>query len=276
MFGKIRKFISGDTGLRRGYVDKLLTFVFALRFVRFFYRSLLRPLCPRNRIILAGIETGECRMIFDKFLVNHGGPWTFDNPDYEAGLVTGIHEFCRKGDRIVIIGGGVGVTCVIGARTAGESGSVICYEGSWRQIERIKETALINRVANVDIVHGIVGENMGVYGDVGSHGELVSAKNLPDCDMLEMDCEGAEGMILDQMNIRPRVILVETHGHLGTPSHLIRNKLEILGYSVSDLGVAEPCVSSFCEKNDVRVLAAKRSTTANSLSKNPSPIESSE
>jgi len=42
---------------------------------------------------------------------------------------------------------------------------------------------------------------------------IIPSNQLPDCDVLEMDCEGADTSILSNLNIRPRVIIVEIHPH---------------------------------------------------------------
>jgi hypothetical protein len=44
-------------------------------------------------------------------------------------------------------------------------------------------------------------------------GAVLPPSELPPCNVLELDCEGAEVEILREMNIQPRVILVETHDH---------------------------------------------------------------
>jgi hypothetical protein len=82
----------------------------------------------------------------------------------------------------------------------------------------------------------------------------VHPSELPSCDILELDCEGAEIGILRDMTIQPRVIAVETHGFLGAPTSAARELLEARGYHVQDLGWAEPRVLNACVENDIRVL----------------------
>jgi hypothetical protein len=65
-----------------------------------------------------------------------------------------------------------------------------------------------------------------VYGDPSQLATLVVAPvELPGCDVLELDCEGAEIVILRDMTIRPRV--------------------------VEEWGIAEPRLSEICETNDI-------------------------
>ena len=109
------------------------------------------------------------------------------------------------------------------------------------------------------VKHAVVGEAINVYGDPDQHSPLVVAPTeLPPCDILELDCEGAETVILRNITIRPRVIVVETHGLYGAPTWMVKELLEELGYAVEELGIAEPRLSEVCETNDIRVLLGKR------------------
>ncbi|MDP3315114.1 MAG: hypothetical protein Q8M47_03505, partial [Devosia sp.] len=58
--------------------------------------------------------------------------------------------------------------------------------------------------------------------------------------------------------IRPRAIVVETHGFFGAPTAQIRQKLEAIGYVTADLGIAEPRFGDMCVIRDVHVLVATR------------------
>ena len=107
--------------------------------------------------------------------------------------------------------------------------------------------------------HAVVGEAIAVYGVPDQLSTLVvSPAELPECDILELDCEGAESLILRNMAIRPRVIAVETHGVYGAPTRVVKELLEKLDYAVEEWGIAEPRVSEECEANDIRILVGKR------------------
>jgi hypothetical protein len=56
------------------------------------------------------------------------------------------------------------------------------------------------------------------------------------------------------MTLRPRVVLVETHGLYGSPTSLVRSLLEERGFRVKDNGVAAPRSPAYCERKDIRVL----------------------
>ena len=100
-----------------------------------------------------------------------------------------------------------------------------------------------------------------VVGEVGVVVRDTDPEGLPECDLLELDCEGAEVEILTRMKIQPRTILVETHGAQGAPTALSRRVLEDRGYDVSDMGFAEPRFPVLCELEDIRVLWAHLATS---------------
>jgi hypothetical protein len=177
-----------------------------------------------------------------------------DTPGYEEALIAAIKTQVRRGDSVVVVGGGLGVTCVVAASAAGGEGHVECFEGDLNGVQAVERVARLNGVAErVTVHHAVVGEAIGVYGqDVAS--KVVRPSELPPCDFLELDCEGAEVGILRDMTIRPRAIVVETHGFLGAPTETVRSVLQSRGYSVQDLGWAEPRLMNACTQNDIRVL----------------------
>jgi hypothetical protein len=146
------------------------------------------------------------------------------------------------------------VTCVVAASAAAETGSVNCFEGDLKGVDAVRRVAQLNGISERIIArHAVVGEAIGVYGDAVAT-TTVHPSELPTCDVLELDCEGAEIVILRDMTIQPRVIAVETHGFLGAPTATVRELLEKRGYCVQDLGWAEPRALSACVENDIRVL----------------------
>lgn len=56
------------------------------------------------------------------------------SPGYEFTLVQGLREIIKTGDRIVIVGGGFGVTATIAALRVGPSGGVECFEASEQHV----------------------------------------------------------------------------------------------------------------------------------------------
>jgi len=225
-------------------------------------KKLIRKLCdlfPRTKYVTySGIKTGlkrnRCEVLFKRF-----APEKQDQPYYEFTLLSALNENVGVGDHVVIVGGGYGVTAVKAANVSGENGCVTVYEGSETQSTIILETLKLNKVNNVHLVSAIVGVNVAVYDGSSDDVDVIDPTTLPDCDVLELDCEGAEITILDNMIINPKRILVETHGIYGAPTKVVTEKLLQKGYSVENLGVAEPQYQAFCEKNDIFILQAKLS-----------------
>jgi hypothetical protein len=182
-------------------------------------------------------------------------------PEYEAALATGLRIHVKLGDRVVVVGGGIGVTATIAALEAGPDGSVECFEGAREGVSAIGQTAVANGVAGrLTVHHAVVARSISVYGEEPL-GSVVNPADLPHCDVLELDCEGAEVDILQQMTIRPRVILVETHGVYGAPTELVSALLHQIGYHVTDLGAAEPRYKTLCDERDIRVVVGLRNMT---------------
>jgi hypothetical protein len=224
------------------------------RLFSYFYKNFVRAVLPKGSPILyAGIPIGY-RKVGDQLLSKlYNSSYVDDAPGYEQALVTALKANVRRGDEVVVVGGGLGVTCVVAAQ-ATETGNVKCFEGNLDGVNAVRRVALLNGVAErVTASHAVVGEAIGVYGDAVAT-TTVQPSELPYCDFLELDCEGSEVGILRDMTIRPRAIAVETHGFLGAPTAAVRQMLESRGYSVKDLGWAEPRYLSVCVASDVRVL----------------------
>lgn len=143
------------------------------------------------------------------------------------------------------------------ARLTGTDGYVTVYEASRERLPDLHTALRLNGVDDrVEAIQGVVGTEVKVYGE--KTGRCVPSSDLPDCNVLELDCEGAEVKILEEMNIYPRTILVETHGFRGAPTTTVEGLLRRRGYEVENLGVAEPRLRSACEDRDIYVLAAER------------------
>lgn len=230
------------------------------RLVAFGYRRGVRRLLPTSgHVFYAGIPVAYERKWGDRIVPSLWSPGGHkDSPDYEYALVAALKEQVRPGDRVVVVGGGVGVTATIAALQTGPSGEVICFEGASEGVEKVRRTADLNGVSErMTVHHAVVARSISVYGTEPAR-EVVPPADLPDCDVLELDCEGAEVDILQEMVIRPRAVLVETHGLFGATTPLIASLLEGIGYIVRDLGFAEPRLEAFCEQHDIRVLVGVR------------------
>src|ERR1035437_338069 len=221
----------------------------------------IRPLIPGGYPArLGGIVTCYDHKWIDRLVPSTWLPWrlVYELESYEAALLSGLNQHVREGDRIVIVGAGIGVTAVCAALRTGGSGRVECFEGSLEQCKQVKKTAKRNNISNLNLNHAVVASVIDVHGDLSGVGIIIPAARLPPCDVLELDCEGSEVQILREMIITPRVLLVETHGINNAPTSLVKSLMEDRGYLVSDLGWAEPALKDARERDDVRVLLGVR------------------
>lgn len=224
----------------------------AKRSMRHGYDTFVRPVLPRrtgsyNDVTVRMVHLGDSVI-----------PWqSTDVSDYEAAIVRGIRDHVKAGDTVVVVGGGVGVSTVAAARRVGPEGSVITYEGSREAIETIEETVYLNGVeSKVSVQHAIIGEDIRLRGS-SEGAPTVSPENLPDCDVLVLDCEGAERMILERAGVRPETIVVETHGIFDAPKDAIEDLLVDAGYDVVDSRIAEERMRELCIERGIYVLTAR-------------------
>jgi hypothetical protein len=219
------------------------------KIVMFAYDNYIRTLFPKRTVQYNDIPV-RASHLGDSII-----PWhTKDIPGYEKALIRGIRQFVQNGDTVIVVGGGWGVSTVASAIETEEDGYVTTYEGGDETVEKVADTVQLNDVEDrVSVRHAIVGQALSLRDDP-SNAETVSPTKLPRCDVLVLDCEGAELEILDQMEIRPRVIIVETHGMLGATKEDVGQKLVSNGYETGESMIAEERLRGICEKNDIYVL----------------------
>ena len=226
------------------------------------YKRHVRPRLPvRRRAVWNGVEVDVGVRALDRWLPEAWGA-ARDEPAYESALADGLRRHVRPGDRVVVVGGGWGVTAVIAAQAAGPDGRVWVYEGATEGVERTRWAARNAGVSGrVEASHALVAaddyavEASRVLGSGGGAARL-APRDLPPCDVLELDCEGAETGVLSGLAQRPRVVLVETHGFWGSPTAEVRGLLGRLGYRVVSEAPAESRIAAFCVERDVFVLEA--------------------
>ena len=191
----------------------------ALSRFRWGYIRFLRPHFPRKIVELNGVPVWSLALP-DR---------TRNREDYEEDIASKYRDMVEEGDRVVIVGGGYGVTAIIAAR---QGAHVTCYEGSAERAELIRKNVQMNAVAErVDVYEAIVGQKVMVVGD-GTEATKVEPSDLPACDFLELDCEGSELSILKELTIRPEVIIVETHECFDVPVDAVREILVEKGYEI--------------------------------------------
>lgn len=153
-------------------------------------------------------------------------------PFYEFALLRGLKTVVEPGDTVMVVGGGLGVSSVVAARAAGPAGAVVTYEGDPERAARCRRTVAANGMeGRCEIRHAVVGTSDTVDGDTGS-AERVSPRDLPACDVLELDCEGAERRVLSELDDHPRAVVVEYHESRGVTEHDVRTLLSERGYIV--------------------------------------------
>lgn len=248
--GRVSK-LHDEGGLSR-VLRRVGTFIYrVLTDFDFTYRRLVRPLKPGERVYANGIPLSRPKLL----------ERNMDDPYHEEVLVARTREHVQRGDTVTVVGGGEGVSTVAAAHAAGPSGHVIVYEGSAEQTKRVRECCQLNDVdSRVTIHHSIVSEDRGVYGDKKADSRT-RPDELSECDVLQLDCEGAEIPILGLIDIRPRTIIVETHGMYDAPPKMVRSLLEDCGYTVSNETVAiqsDDDRRTFCEKNGIYILVGQR------------------
>lgn len=211
----------------------------------------IHGLFPRRIREYCGVRVKDA-YLFDRVL-----PWQTDaNPHHESGIIRGIEERVKPSDRVVIVGGGRGVTAIRSAQAVGSQGRVNVFEGARGMVRKAEQTAKLNGVEEtIAINHAIVGSAKDLSGPSNGAAKL-SPADLPDCDVLELDCEGAEIEILSGLNQRPRVVIVETHGMYEAPSSEVEWVLDDMGYTVVRKEVANKGMEKQHIRQDVYVITA--------------------
>lgn len=206
--------------------------------LRTVYDAVIRDHLPRKIVMMNGVAVKKARFL----------DFEDRDEDYEAELVSTLRDRVQTGDTVVVVGGGWGVSSVVASRTAD---NVVCYEGGDEQYEHVSTTLSLNMADNVELVHAIVGENIGVYGE--SSARVVAPTELPACNLLALDCEGSEATILSSLpdGYRPRTVVAEVHPQYDVSEQEIRSTLEQIGYEVVDHGYED-------EEMGVAILTAVR------------------
>jgi precorrin-6B methylase 2 len=189
-------------------------------------------------------------------------PWQSGHPepdDYENGIIRNLRKYVEEGDCLIIVGGGWGVSTTVAASLVGPNGNVVSYEASPKQAQYTRETVALNGVSKrVQITNSVVSHAVSMYGS-GISAHKTPPEEIPECDVLELDCEGAETNIIENMTIRPRVVIVESHGIFDSPTEEVWEALRSAGYNIESTELAEVGeYKEMCEERDVRVVVGTR------------------
>jgi hypothetical protein len=121
---------------------------------------------------------------------------------------------------VVIIGGGNGISATTAANQVGIDGTVSIYDGMTGEehprfgISHIQKSLELNGVdSRCETHHGLVGtkdDTVEMYSEHMAYDvPLIHPEELPECDILEFDCNGMELTILKHLQIRPRGMIIE-------------------------------------------------------------------
>lgn len=164
-------------------------------------------------------------------------------PTYEELSNTELRRHVDRGDDVVIVGGGWGITTVVAARMTHYEGTVTTFEANSEMKETVERSMKINNIEDVaEVRHHHVGP---AFDSAQEHygpadGEQLNPEDLPVCDVLELDCEGAEREILEKMEIRPHCIIVESHPPDGVTTEEVIERLHNIDYEVVNRGPNGP------------------------------------
>ena len=201
----------------------------------------------RVRDSLPAVEYGTCagvrvprpaepRKPFDRLLCRD----TPEHSSFEGGLASVHREHTRPVEDVAVVGGGFGITTV----AAAEAGArVTVYEASADRLAALRETLRLNAIdaGQVTLRQAVVGtlaeaeaEGKGLAADAV---RTVAPADILPCDVLELDCEGAERAVLRGLrdaaadDFLPRVVAVEVHPiKLGERPGEVLDLLDSMGY----------------------------------------------
>jgi len=177
----------------------------------------------------------EPRRLFDRLRPRRDAP---EHLPFEGALASTHRRVTRPEDAVVIVGGGYGITTVAAARAGA---SVTVYEPAPDRLAAIRRTLELN-----DVDPDAVTLRRAVVGELNPHEaakkgleedgvRVVDPVDLSPCDVLELDCEGAELPILRALDPAslPRVIAVEIHPlKLDGATGAVLDRLRALGYAI--------------------------------------------
>ena len=172
-------------------------------------KQIIKKIFPKKVIIreIFGIKYTSIRYLFL--------PYSLGSLErqYELGVINSI-KYCynsmkKQSIEVVQIGGGSGITSVIHAKNGSIDVHLTIIEPSQSQIKKIKQTLKLNNINNFRVIEKYLGDNRAWNSNLTA--EQLPIGQLPLCDILEIDCEGSEKLILENLRIKPNYIILEIH-----------------------------------------------------------------
>lgn len=131
----------------------------------------------------------------------------------ELGILLAHDDIYEENDIIAAVGLGSGISLIHNCAKPRSKKSFIGIDGSLEQIEIAKANAKLNGIdfSKFEIIEGYVGNPTNLYGEDNQKSSKVIDLNKMKFDVLELDCEGSEIEILQNLSVRPKHIIVEMH-----------------------------------------------------------------
>lgn len=200
----------------------------------FIYYRTFRRWTPKRLALVNNEYTVYGPRIFD--------PHTKDKiNDHEKELLTGVRMVVDEGDNVVIVGGGLGVSTLVAAECVGSNGNVQTFEASEEIAGYLSKTVSLNDFEEqINVSNAAVGPIKNLWGRPGNLSSI-NPEDIPICDVLVLDCEGAEKEIIEKFDHKPGAIVVEYHADLGVSENEARTALRQNGYNIinHDIEIAD-------------------------------------
>jgi len=217
------------------------------------HRRILRPYLPETNLTpeFSGINVPSAEVdsrYFDQIV-----PWATpgNRKWHEHDLIKVARSTISRGIRVIVVGGGTGASTVHCAREVDSLGEILVFEASSEMAEICRRTINANSTpCPVTVRNQTVGEAVKLYGD-DAPSDTVSPIELPEADVMVLDCEGAEKEIISSEYDLPNKLVVETHGVFGATTEEVEKILINRGYKVQRVG-------NESITDDVRILRAEK------------------
>jgi hypothetical protein len=178
--------------------------------IGFKYNSLMtfKYLCEAEFFIPVKFDT-FIKQIIDLVFISKGIISVKD----EMGILNSHDEFAlNTNETMLAVGLGRGISLIHNAKVKDRYKNITIIEASSKVIDNANINLVLNAISgnHIKIIHGYVGDSTNVYGSESMKAIQVDI-NQYSFDVLELDCEGSEIEILENLVARPRLIIVEMH-----------------------------------------------------------------
>lgn len=110
------------------------------------------------------------------------------------------------------------------------------FEGGAEEVAKTRDASKINDVDELITVHHAIVSNDYSLRSSGGGADIVLPTELPECDTLAIDADGAELPILEQITLRPEKLIIEHHAVPDGDEFIIEYQPERVRSLIQDLG----------------------------------------